>query len=98
MRKPFCQDLQLDALAQAGLCAALSLAPGPSRFDPNMKLVNGNGSGRAERATTSRRADVCREDDARDARGRVGVISPSSARGRGGRGRVRALRDRPSLA
>ena len=26
----------LDALAQAGLCAALSLAPGPSRFDPNM--------------------------------------------------------------
>jgi Fe2+ or Zn2+ uptake regulation protein len=27
----------LDALAQAGLCAALSLAPGPSRFDPNMK-------------------------------------------------------------
>jgi len=27
----------LDALAAAGLCAALSLAPGPSRFDPNMK-------------------------------------------------------------
>jgi Fur family peroxide stress response transcriptional regulator len=27
----------LDALASAGLCAALSLAPGPSRFDPNMK-------------------------------------------------------------
>src|SRR4051794_4362681 len=26
----------LDALASAGLCAALSLAPGPSRFDPNM--------------------------------------------------------------
>src|SRR4051794_17728939 len=27
----------LDALAAAGLCAALSLAPGPSRFDANMK-------------------------------------------------------------
>jgi len=27
----------LDALASAGLCAALSLSPGPSRFDPNMK-------------------------------------------------------------
>jgi Fe2+ or Zn2+ uptake regulation protein len=27
----------LDALANAGLCAALSLAPGPSRFDPNMR-------------------------------------------------------------
>ena len=27
----------LDALASAGLCAALALAPGPSRFDPNMK-------------------------------------------------------------
>jgi len=27
----------LDALAQAGLCASLSLAPGPSRFDPNMR-------------------------------------------------------------
>src|SRR5512145_2769954 len=27
----------LDALASAWLCAALSLAPGPSRFDPNMK-------------------------------------------------------------
>lgn len=27
----------LDALASAGLCAALSLAPGPSRFDPNMR-------------------------------------------------------------
>src|SRR5262245_65501364 len=27
----------LDALAAAGLCAALSLSPGPSRFDPNMK-------------------------------------------------------------
>jgi Fur family peroxide stress response transcriptional regulator len=27
----------LDALAAAGLCAALSLAPGPSRFDPNMR-------------------------------------------------------------
>jgi len=26
----------LDALASAGLCVALSLAPGPSRFDPNM--------------------------------------------------------------
>src|SRR5262245_55173095 len=26
----------LDALASAGLCAALSLAPGPARFDPNM--------------------------------------------------------------
>jgi Fe2+ or Zn2+ uptake regulation protein len=26
----------LDALAAAGLCAALSLSPGPSRFDPNM--------------------------------------------------------------
>ena len=26
----------LDALAAAGLCAALSLAPGPARFDPNM--------------------------------------------------------------
>src|SRR4051812_35957603 len=28
----------LDALAAEGLCAALSLAPGPSRFDPNMAL------------------------------------------------------------
>ena len=27
----------LDALASAGLCVALSLAPGPSRFDPNMR-------------------------------------------------------------
>jgi Fe2+ or Zn2+ uptake regulation protein len=27
----------LDALSSAGLCAALSLAPGPARFDPNMK-------------------------------------------------------------
>jgi Fur family peroxide stress response transcriptional regulator len=27
----------LDALASAGLCAALSLAPGPARFDPNME-------------------------------------------------------------
>jgi Fe2+ or Zn2+ uptake regulation protein len=27
----------LDALADAGLCAALSLAPGPGRFDPNMR-------------------------------------------------------------
>jgi Fur family peroxide stress response transcriptional regulator len=27
----------LDALAKAGLCAALSLAPGPARFDPNMR-------------------------------------------------------------
>jgi Fur family peroxide stress response transcriptional regulator len=27
----------LDALANAGLCAALSLAPGPARFDPNMR-------------------------------------------------------------
>ncbi len=27
----------LDALASAGLCAALSLAPGPARFDPNMQ-------------------------------------------------------------
>lgn len=26
----------LDALSTAGLCAALSLAPGPGRFDPNM--------------------------------------------------------------
>src|SRR5689334_19289117 len=26
----------LDALASAGLCAALSLAPGAARFDPNM--------------------------------------------------------------
>jgi Fur family peroxide stress response transcriptional regulator len=26
----------LDALASAGLCAALALAPGASRFDPNM--------------------------------------------------------------
>ena len=26
----------LDALANAGLCAALSLSPGPTRFDPNM--------------------------------------------------------------
>lgn len=26
----------LDTLAEAGLCAALSLAPGASRFDPNM--------------------------------------------------------------
>jgi Fe2+ or Zn2+ uptake regulation protein len=26
----------LDALASAGLCAALSLSPGPARFDPNM--------------------------------------------------------------
>jgi Fur family peroxide stress response transcriptional regulator len=26
----------LDALASAGLCASLSLSPGPSRFDPNM--------------------------------------------------------------
>lgn len=26
----------LDALAAAGLCAALSLAPGPARFNPNM--------------------------------------------------------------
>src|SRR6185503_379241 len=27
----------LDALARAGLCAALALSPGASRFDPNMK-------------------------------------------------------------
>jgi Fur family peroxide stress response transcriptional regulator len=27
----------LDALASAGLCVALSLAPGASRFDPNMR-------------------------------------------------------------
>jgi len=27
----------LDALANAGLCAALSLAPGAARFDPNMR-------------------------------------------------------------
>jgi Fur family peroxide stress response transcriptional regulator len=27
----------LDALASAGLCAALSLAPGAARFDPNME-------------------------------------------------------------
>ena len=27
----------LDALTEAGLCAALSLAPGPARFDPNMR-------------------------------------------------------------
>jgi Fur family peroxide stress response transcriptional regulator len=27
----------LDALAGAGLCAALSLSPGPARFDPNMR-------------------------------------------------------------
>ena len=27
----------LDALARAGLCAALSLAPGAARFDPNMR-------------------------------------------------------------
>jgi Fur family peroxide stress response transcriptional regulator len=27
----------LDALASAGLCAALSLSPGASRFDPNMQ-------------------------------------------------------------
>ena len=27
----------LDALAAAGLCASLSLSPGPARFDPNMK-------------------------------------------------------------
>jgi Fe2+ or Zn2+ uptake regulation protein len=27
----------LDALAAAGLCASLSLSPGPSRFDPNMR-------------------------------------------------------------
>jgi Fe2+ or Zn2+ uptake regulation protein len=27
----------LDALASAGLCASLSLAPGPARFDPNMR-------------------------------------------------------------
>src|ERR1700760_3435813 len=27
----------LDALAKAGLCASLSLSPGPSRFDPNMR-------------------------------------------------------------
>jgi Fe2+ or Zn2+ uptake regulation protein len=27
----------LDALATADLCAALSLAPGPARFDPNMR-------------------------------------------------------------
>jgi Fur family peroxide stress response transcriptional regulator len=26
----------LDALASAGLCASLSLSPGPARFDPNM--------------------------------------------------------------
>src|SRR5882757_2894873 len=26
----------LDALSSAGLCAALALAPGPGRFDPNM--------------------------------------------------------------
>jgi Fur family peroxide stress response transcriptional regulator len=26
----------LDSLAAAGLCAALSLSPGPARFDPNM--------------------------------------------------------------
>lgn len=29
-------DNTLDALASAGLCAALSLSPGASRFDPNM--------------------------------------------------------------
>ena len=27
----------LDALASAGLCVSLSLAPGPARFDPNMR-------------------------------------------------------------
>src|SRR5215475_11633222 len=27
----------LDALSSAGLCVALSLSPGPSRFDPNME-------------------------------------------------------------
>jgi Fur family peroxide stress response transcriptional regulator len=27
----------LYALAEAGLCASLSLAPGPARFDPNMR-------------------------------------------------------------
>src|SRR3954451_21490885 len=27
----------LDALASAGLCVALSLSPGPARFDPNME-------------------------------------------------------------
>lgn len=27
----------LDALTSAGLCAALSLSPGPARFDPNME-------------------------------------------------------------
>jgi Fur family peroxide stress response transcriptional regulator len=27
----------LDALASAGLCASLSLSPGPARFDPNMR-------------------------------------------------------------
>jgi Fe2+ or Zn2+ uptake regulation protein len=27
----------LDALAAEGLCTALSLSPGPARFDPNMK-------------------------------------------------------------
>src|SRR4051812_4738450 len=27
----------LDALAAAGLCAPLSLSPGPARFDPNMR-------------------------------------------------------------
>jgi len=27
----------LDALAHAGLCGSLSLAPGPARFDPNME-------------------------------------------------------------
>src|SRR6185437_4142380 len=27
----------LDSLASAGLCAALSLSPGPARFDPNMR-------------------------------------------------------------
>ncbi len=27
----------LDALAAAGLCASLSLSPGPARFDPNMQ-------------------------------------------------------------
>jgi Fe2+ or Zn2+ uptake regulation protein len=27
----------LDALAAAGLCASLSLSPGPARFDPNMR-------------------------------------------------------------
>jgi Fe2+ or Zn2+ uptake regulation protein len=66
----------LDALAAAGLCAGLSLAPGSSRFDPNMAphhhlVCDGCGSVRDLPSAPAADADPAEEDSVQRAIARV---------------------------